>query len=126
MDFKNLGVIIVDHGSRVNTSNLMFEDFILRFKDEFSYPIVQAAHMELASPTIGDAFTACCQQEAKEIVVVPYFFMPGKHIQKDIPDLCEKASVDNGNIPFRISGPLGQHPLMKSILVDQIQSVVDA
>ncbi|KAF6143724.1 hypothetical protein GIB67_030614 [Kingdonia uniflora] len=39
------GVIIVDHGSRRQKSNLMLNEFVSMFKDETGYAIVEPAHM---------------------------------------------------------------------------------
>ncbi|SMF58564.1 CbiX/SirB N-terminal domain-containing protein [Pseudobacteriovorax antillogorgiicola] len=117
-----LAVIVVDHGSKLQESNRLFESFIEEFADESPYDIVESAHMELAQPDIASAFQQCVEQGADEIVVVPYFFMPGKHIQKDIPRLTEEARARHPHVSVRIAPPLGRHPLMKTILSDQVNS----
>ncbi|CAL1391795.1 unnamed protein product [Linum trigynum] len=76
---ENDGVIIVDHGSRRKESNLMLNEFVAMFKDKTGYPIAEPAHMELADPSIKDAFDICVQQGAKRAVVSPFFLFPGRH-----------------------------------------------
>ena len=49
--------------------------------------IVHFAHMELAAPTLEQAFDACVSDGAREIVVHPYFLAPGRHSTDDIPRL---------------------------------------
>ncbi|XP_027359112.1 uncharacterized protein LOC113867821 isoform X2 [Abrus precatorius] len=73
------GVIIVDHGSRRKESNLMLNEFVEMFKNKTGYEIVEPAHMELAEPSIRDAFQSCVQQGANRIIVSPFFLSPGRH-----------------------------------------------
>ena len=54
-----VAVIVVDHGSRRDESNRSFESFVAASTDHLPYPIVAAAHMELAEPSIGHAFDRC-------------------------------------------------------------------
>src|ERR1700722_6561312 len=61
------GIVIVDHGSRREESNLMLERVAERFAQRFlgKYSIVEPAHMELAEPSIATAFARCMQRGAK-------------------------------------------------------------
>src|ERR1019366_6602178 len=54
-----LGVVIVDHGSRRQDANRRHEDFVRAWAARSAHPVVEAAHMELAEPSIGTAFDAC-------------------------------------------------------------------
>lgn len=48
-------------------SNDMLLDFVDMYKRVTQLPVVEAAHMELAKPSIDDAFNACVQQGATQI-----------------------------------------------------------
>ena len=50
-----VGVVIVDHGSRKKASNDMLFEFAELYSRLTGRPIVEAAHMEIAKPTIADA-----------------------------------------------------------------------
>ena len=56
-----LGVIVVDHGSRRDESNAMLLDVVRSFTDATRMPIVEPAHMELAEPSIATAFARCVE-----------------------------------------------------------------
>ncbi|XP_078172895.1 uncharacterized protein LOC144566749 isoform X2 [Carex rostrata] len=75
-------VMIVDHGSRREESNLMLNEFVKMFRARMSYQIVEPAHMELAEPTIKDAFAKCVQHGATRVIVSPFFLFPGRHWHK--------------------------------------------
>ncbi|TVU21467.1 hypothetical protein EJB05_31103 [Eragrostis curvula] len=101
-------VIIVDHGSRHQGART-------------GYKIVEPAHMELAEPTIKDAFGKCVEQGASRVIVSPYFLSPGRHWKQDIPALAADASKEHSNIPYIVSAPLGLHELMVDIMNDRIK-----
>jgi sirohydrochlorin ferrochelatase len=114
-------VVIVDHGSRHQESNLMLNDFVEMFRARTGYKIVEPAHMELAEPTIKDAFGKCVQQGASRVIVSPYFLSPGRHWKQDIPALAAEASKEHSNIPYIVTAPLGLHELMVDIMNDRIK-----
>uniref|UniRef100_A0A0E0G558 Sirohydrochlorin ferrochelatase n=1 Tax=Oryza nivara TaxID=4536 RepID=A0A0E0G558_ORYNI len=115
------GVIIVDHGSRREESNLMLNDFVAMFRARTGYKIVEPAHMELAEPTIKDAFGKCVQQGASRVIVSPYFLSPGRHWKQDIPALAAEASKEHSNITYVVTAPLGLHELMVDVMNDRIK-----
>ncbi|CAN8302987.1 unnamed protein product [Cochlearia groenlandica] len=115
------GIIIVDHGSRRRESNLMLNEFVKMFKEETGYVIVEPAHMELAEPSIKDAFSLCVQQGAKRVVVSPFFLFPGRHWHQDIPSLTADAAKEFSGISYLITAPLGLHNLLMDVVNDRIQ-----
>ncbi|KAI0496732.1 hypothetical protein KFK09_023056 [Dendrobium nobile] len=115
------GVVIVDHGSRRQESNLMLNDFVAMFKSRTGYQIVEPAHMELAEPAIKDAFRRCVQQGANHIIVSPFFLLPGRHWYKDIPALVAEAAGEHSGISYIITAPFGLHELMVDVMNDRIK-----
>ena len=59
---KQLGIILVDHGSRREESNLLLLDVVRDFAANSGYEIVEPAHMELAEPSIATAFARCVER----------------------------------------------------------------
>ncbi|XP_068643483.1 sirohydrochlorin ferrochelatase, chloroplastic isoform X3 [Aristolochia californica] len=115
------GLIIVDHGSRRQESNLMLNEFVAMFKGKTGYSIVEPAHMELAEPSIGDAFSSCVQKGATRIIVSPFFLFPGKHWHQDIPTLAAEAAKSHPGISYLVTAPLGLHKLLVDIVNDRIK-----
>ena len=81
---ETLGLVIVDHGSRKEAANDMLLDVVALFKKVAGAKIVEAAHMELAEPTIAQAFDRCVSQGASLVIVHPYFLSPGRHSTTDM------------------------------------------
>ncbi len=114
------GIIIVDHGSRRSESNDLLLDVVKMFERLSDWPIVEPAHMELAEPSIADAFDTCVARGAKRVIMHPYFLLPGRHWKQDIPELTAQAAEKHPGIPFIVTAPLGLHEMMVSIMNDRI------
>jgi len=117
---RDTGIIIVDHGSRRAKSNEMLEHFVEVFSQECHFPIVEAAHMELAEPSIATAFDRCVAHGARQVVVCPYFLLPGKHWDQDIPELTREAASKHPGVPFLVTAPIGLHPMMRQVIASRL------
>ncbi|KAK4282369.1 hypothetical protein QN277_013756 [Acacia crassicarpa] len=115
------GVIIVDHGSRRKESNLMLHEFVEMVKHKTGYEIVEPAHMELAEPSISDAFESCIKQGACRIIVSPFFLFPGRHWHQDIPSSTAEAAKGHPGVSYIITAPLGLHQLLVDVVDDRIK-----
>jgi sirohydrochlorin ferrochelatase len=117
-----VAVIIVDHGSRSGESNALLHEIVRQFAQAFGqrYPIVEPAHMELAEPSIADAYARCVTRGADEIIVCPFFLGPGKHWQSDIPRLAAEAAAHFPRTTYRVAAPLGVDELMLRLLDKRI------
>jgi len=114
------GIILVDHGSRREEANEMLLDVAAVLQTRAPDAIIHIAHMELAPPTIADAFDACVKDGAADVVVHPYFLAPGKHAMTDIPDQAEAAGQRHPTVPWRVTAPLGLHPAMADVILARV------
>ena len=112
------GIIIVDHGSRRPQSNEMLEHVARLFADRYpeQYPVVEAAHMELAMPDIAAAYGKCVGRGAEHVVVLPFFLGEGKHWTLDIPSLTNQAARDFPGTRYTVARPLGIDDLILELL----------
>ena len=117
---ETTGLVIVDHGSTRPESNRMLEQFVERFTQQTRYRIVEVAHMELAEPSIGTAFERCIGRGADRVVVCPYFLLPGKHWDRDIPALTRAAAAKHPGIAYMVTAPIGLHPMMRDVIESRI------
>ncbi len=119
-DDRHIGLIVVDHGSRRGVSNEMLETMASMIAGVVPYQIVEPAHMELAEPSIHTAFDRCVAQGARLVVVSPYFLLPGRHWDQDIPALTADAAERHPSVPFLVAAPLGLHPLMARVVESRV------
>ena len=119
---QRTGIIIVDHGSRSGEANALIRDVVDRFASRFAdrYRIVEPAHMELAEPSIRQAFDRCVARGATEVIVCPLFLGPGKHWREDIPDLTAFAAEGYPGVAWAVAPPLGADDLLLDLLDKRI------
>ena len=113
-----IGIIIVDHGSRLAESNRMLEELAGLFAQRFAqkFEIVEPAHMELGEPSIATAYARCANRGARGIVVVPFFLGPGKHWTQDIPRLTAEAAKSFPQTNYHVAPTLGIDDLILDLL----------
>ncbi len=121
MKKKKRALIIVDHGSVVDDANniLVQVTDMLRDDDECNFEIVRYSHMELVEPTISQTFDACVADGAEEIIVHPYFLVPGKHSTHDIPNMVREAAKKHPQVSYRVTAPLGLHSKILKVVLER-------
>ena len=119
----SVGIIIVDHGSKVAAANERLERLCEGYAKTRApkHWVVRPAHMELASPSIGEAFDALVAAGCATIVCHPFFLSQGRHVREDVPALLDEAASRH-NVPYSLTPPLGEAPA----LLDLVHDVVSA
>jgi len=119
-----VGVIIVDHGSKRDAANKQLTDVVEAVKARTGRKIVEAAHMEICSPSLKDAYATCVQQGAQRIVCHPYFLSPGRHVTEDIPVLLAEAASAFPDIPYVLTLPLGASEAIPTLIAETIEDTL--
>lgn len=102
--------LLIDHGSRRAEANTLIAEVAARVKARLGEnAVVEGAHMELAEPSIADAFARCVEQGATRVVAHPFMLTKGRHVSEDIPRLVAEAAELHEGIEFVIAAPLGSH-----------------
>ena len=100
----------------------MLVELVDRFRrDAGGYVAVEPAHMELAEPSIAQAFDRCVAAGAKRVVVMPYFLLPGRHWDQDIPRLTANAASKHAGVEYLVAAPLGLHPLILQVIQSRVE-----
>src|SRR5438552_14182404 len=113
-------IIIIDHGSRRDAANEMLEQLAAMIQTKTS-DRVYTAHMELAEPTIAQAFDRAVAEGAAFVFIFPYFLSPGRHSREDIPRLCAEAAARHLNVKWHCSGSGGLNPLMVDLIILRVR-----
>lgn len=110
-------LVIVDHGSRRAEANEHLERVAAEVGRLARGVPVYVAHMDLASPSIDEAIAACARDGAEEVLVHPFFLVPGQHLRGDIPALVEEAAARHPGVRVRVTEPLGSAPGIAELIV---------
>jgi sirohydrochlorin ferrochelatase len=120
-DSDKTALVLVDHGSRSQLANRALDeaarDVAAMAGDR--YVAVLAAHMELAVPSIADAFDAAVRAGAGSIVVALYFLSPGRHSETDVPRLADEAAARHPGLRYEVTSCLGPHRSLTSLLLER-------
>lgn len=121
MTKKKRALIIVDHGSVMEEANHMLAKVteMVRSDNQCNFDIVCYSHMELAEPTISQAFDLCVADGAEEITVHPYFLFPGRHSTRDIPNMVKEAAGKHPHVSYRVTDPLGLHDKIIEVVLER-------
>lgn len=112
-------LLLVDHGSRFAEANAMLAEVAAMVREMGSVPHVFHAHMELAEPSIQEAFEACVRAGATQIVVHPYFLSPGRHSTTDIPRMVAEAARKFPGVQYCVTQPLGLHAKIGEVVLER-------
>ena len=120
-NFSLEAVLVVGHGSRREEANEDVRQATLRIGQCGRFPLVAAAFLEIASPTIAEGFAQLVESGAKHIVVHPYFLSPGRHTRGDIPVEVRAAASRHQNVTYQITEPLAAHRLVIDASIERIR-----
>ncbi len=114
-------LILIDHGSKVDEANQMLEMITneIKKRNNPGFKIIEFCHMELASPTLEDAFSSCINKGANDITVHPYFLVPGRHSKTDIPKMVNDLLKIYPGIKCKITEPLGLHEKILDVVLER-------
>jgi sirohydrochlorin ferrochelatase len=116
---QRIALVLVDHGSRFQAANDMLADVTKLVRDLSGMERVYHAHMELAEPTIRQAFEAAVRDGATTVVYHPYFLSPGRHSMSDIPRMVAEAAQEFPGIAYCVTEPLGVHPKIGEVVLER-------
>lgn len=114
-------VVLVDHGSRRAEANAQLEALAERVREREPGTLVVTAHLELATPDIGEALAACASAGARDVVLLPWFLSPGRHTAEDIPRAVAAARERHPELRVRIGEPLGLDARLVDVALSRIQ-----
>jgi len=116
----NRAVIILDHGSKLAAANQMLESLAGQVQ-RLTTDAVYFAHMDLAEPTIEQAFDAAVAGGADTVFVFPYFLAPGRHSREDIPRMAAQAAARHPGLRWHCSGPIGLDKMLAQLIVRRVR-----
>jgi sirohydrochlorin ferrochelatase len=117
-------VILLSHGSRAPEARDYFIEIAALVKQLTGWPNVEPAFMELCEPSLGQAVDARVAAGANQIVILPCFLHPGRHLIHDIPRLMTEVQRRHPHVPLILSDRLGTHPELGRLIADCVNQAL--
>jgi len=114
-----MALLVIAHGSRRAEANAELVAVCESLRARGRYPIVQPAYLELAEPGIAAGGSACVAAGATEVILLPFFLSPGKHVVEDLAAARDDLSRTFPDATFTLADALGSHPLILDALEDR-------
>src|SRR5436309_3265066 len=116
MSDRRTALLLIAHGSRRAEANADLEYVAERMRERGRYPVVQVAYLELAEPDIEAGGVRCVERGATDVILLPYFLSPGKHVAEDLTAARDRLAGRFPGVRFALAEPLGRHPLMLDVV----------
>src|SRR5215510_10937443 len=117
-------ILVVGHGSRREEANEDVRLAALRIGERGKFPLVVAAFLEIAKPTIADGYAQLVAAVARRIIIHPYFLSLGRHTRADIPVAVQTAANCHAEVTFQITEPLAAHPLVIDAAIERVRATI--
>jgi sirohydrochlorin cobaltochelatase len=110
-------VMLVGHGSLRPGAGAAMIRLAERAQAVGVAPIVSAGFLNYSRPTFGETLARCVESGASEVIVQPYFLVPGKFVREDLARLAEAGRLAHPRVAIQVAQPFGDHPALARLLL---------
>ena len=111
-------LILFSHGSLLCGSGEALDRHAGRLRASGEWDVVEVGYMNYSSPTFQQAVIHCRDAGARQIVVVPFFLVPGYFVSKSLPEHVDAARVDFPDLTFCIAKAVGYDERLADAVID--------
>jgi sirohydrochlorin cobaltochelatase len=108
-------VLLIGHGSLRPGSGAAMIRLAARAREAGVAPIVEAGFLNYSRPRFAQALARCVAQGAAEVIIQPYFLIPGKFVQVDLPRALNAFQAMYPTVILRQAAPFGDHPALAEL-----------
>ena len=103
------------HGSRRSEANQEVHRLADKIQSQLGRSVF-ACFLEHGEPSIPEGIDLALQNNAKEILALPYFLTEGRHLSEDIPKILHEKARAYPEIPIKVLDYLGSHDQLPDVL----------
>lgn len=110
-------VMLVGHGSLRSGAGAAMLRLAERAQAARVAPIVGAGFLNYSQPTFDETLERCIEGGASEVIIQPYFLVPGKFVREDLARLAEAGRLAHPQLSIHVAQPFGDHPALARLLL---------
>lgn len=119
-------VILFSHGSLLCGSGIALNGHAERILRSGIAPIVEVGYLNYSTPAFLDTVASVVGKGATSITVVPYFLIPGKFVQVDLPRAVNKAKEQYPGVEFHTAEAIGFDTRLGDALIESADNAASA
>jgi sirohydrochlorin cobaltochelatase len=109
--------MLIGHGSLRSGAGAAMIRLAERARAAGVAPIVSAGFLNYSQPTFDETLAGCVEGGASEVIVQPYFLIPGKYVRDDLARLADAGRRAFPGLSIQIAQPFGDHPALARLLL---------
>ncbi len=113
-------LLAVGHGTRDPAGTTVTEALLDLVRDLAPELAVQAAFVDNAGPSVGQAFDALAGDGVSSVVALPLLLSAASHSKTDIPGSVQAARQRHPDLAISYGRPLGPHPALLDVVVARL------
>jgi sirohydrochlorin ferrochelatase len=115
-------LIFLAHGSRREKSNQEVFSLVDSMRPALvsKFDVVDAAFLEIVSPSLRDVVDQMLGQGAQSIVIYPFFLNSGSHVDRDIPAIVNEYRSRYPDCRFEVTRHFGASDEVPDMIVGQL------
>src|SRR3569833_15405 len=100
-------LILFSHGSVLCGAGEALDRHAGRLRASGEWDVVEVGYMNYSVPTFQEAVIKCHEAGAREIVVLPFFLVPGYFVTSSLPKHVDAARKDFPDLTIVIADAIG-------------------
>lgn len=109
-------VVLIGHGSLRAGSGAAMIRLAARAREAGVAPLVEAAFLNYSAPDLASVLRRCVARGATQVLLLPYFLVPGWFVAAAIPRLLKRCRPEFPGVSFEIGPPFGAHPALAALV----------
>jgi sirohydrochlorin ferrochelatase len=111
-------LILFSHGSLLCGAGEALEAHAERLRATGNWSDVAVGYLNYSDPPFEQALNQLVARGARDVVVAPYFLVPGYFVSKALPEVLARAQSAHPAIRFRVGEALGTDDSLVDALLD--------
>jgi len=115
-------LVLFSHGSLLCGAGEALDAHAARLRARGEYALVEVGYMNYSEPTFAQAVAKCRAAGATDIVVLPFFLVPGYFVTTTLPQQIAQAQQEFPDVSFTVASALGTDERLADALLDSAHS----
>jgi sirohydrochlorin cobaltochelatase len=109
--------MLVGHGSLRSGAGAAMIRLAERAQAARIAPMVSAGFLNYSRPTFDETLARCIESGASEVIIQPYFLVPGKFVRENLARLAEAGRLAHPGLSIQAAQPFGDHPALARLVL---------